>query len=68
MSEISIQLNGQPLILRSDSLTELLKQQNVDVTFTAVAINNAVIPSSEIQTTPLKSGDHVEIVHAVCGG
>ncbi len=68
MSEITIQLNGHSQILNDTSLQSFLKAQNIDVSCIAVAVNSEIVPSAKIAATKLKTGDCVEIVHAVCGG
>lgn len=68
MSQITIQLNGKPESLVSESLKDLLTKHNVKIGQVAVAVNNTVIPVSQIESTTLNADDQVEIVQAVCGG
>jgi sulfur carrier protein len=66
----SIRVNGQDEPLRADTLAALLAAKAVDVgqRGIAVALNGAVVPRSEWQSTLLQPGDNVEIVRARQGG
>lgn len=65
---IQIQFNGQTKIINDPSLFLLLQNHNISLAYSAVALNNTVLPAHEIQTTQLQNGDALEIVQAVCGG
>jgi sulfur carrier protein len=65
-----IRINGQDEPLAAATLAALLADKAVDVAQRgiAVALNGAVVPRAAWTQTPLKSGDHVEIVRARQGG
>lgn len=68
MNTIQIQFNGKTKEIANTSLATLLQEQNINISYVAVALNNSVIPAHEILATQLQNGDALEIVHAVCGG
>ncbi len=62
-------VNGtEKTIAHSANLTQLLQELDIDGQHIAVALNLQVIPRSSYETTSIKEGDKVEIVHAVGGG
>ncbi len=68
MDKITVHINGDKHELTYSKLTELFQKYQMNTTHVAVAVNNAVIPSAELENTILKDGDHIEIVRPVCGG
>ena len=65
---ISIILNGSEILLKSDSLKELVDSLNLLETRFAVEINREIVPKSQIDNYTLNDKDVVEIVIAVGGG
>ncbi len=65
---IAIKVNGELQQTEAHLLSELVQKFSFNAPFYAVAINRTIIPRSEFETTPLKEGDEIEIVHAVGGG
>lgn len=77
---MKIILNGKPMDVPigqpddQESGTTTLRQLVEQIlisgqkTGIAVALNDEVIPKHEWQTTTVRAGDRVEIVHAVQGG
>ena len=65
---ISIILNGSEILLKSDSLKELVDSLNLLEARFAVEINREIVPKSQIENYTLKDKDVVEIVIAVGGG
>lgn len=65
-----IQINGTDEVLRAATITELLATKEIpsDGRGLAVAVNGTVIRRAAWATTPLNSGDKIEIVHARQGG
>jgi sulfur carrier protein len=49
-------------------LEELVQELEINAPHFAVALNYQVIPKSLYNSTVLKEGDKIEIVHAVGGG
>jgi sulfur carrier protein len=63
-----ITINGLSQLVTAAHLAALVVDLQLSHQPVAIALNDTVIPSSELASTPLKAGDRVEIVHAVCGG
>jgi len=62
-------LNGE--IHRSEeplSVQALIERFGLGQRRVAVAINSAVVPRSRFEQVEIKSGDRVEVIHAVGGG
>ncbi len=66
---IDIELNGDRRQLAAEtSMIHLLEQLGLADKRVAVEYNLDILPKSQHVTTVLKSGDRVEIVHAIGGG
>ena len=65
---IGIILNGSEILLKSNSLKELLDSLNLQEARFAVEINREIVPKSQIDNYTLNDKDVVEIVIAVGGG
>ena len=65
---IGIILNGSEILLKSNSLKELVDSLNLLEARFAVEINREIVPKSQIENYTLKDKDVVEIVIAVGGG
>lgn len=65
---IGIILNGSEILLKSDSLKELVDSLNLLEARFAVEINREIVPKSQIDNYTLNDKDVVEIVIAVGGG
>ena len=65
---IGIILNGSEILLKSNSLKELVDSLNLLEARFAVEINREIVPKSQIDNYTLKDKDVVEIVIAVGGG
>ena len=64
-----LNINGEDRETKlSQNLEELVKELEINAPHFAVALNYQVIPKSQYNTTALKDGDKIEIVHAVGGG
>ena len=61
-------LNGSEILLKSDSLKELVDSLNLQEARFAVEINREIVPKSQIDNYTLNDKDVVEIVIAVGGG
>lgn len=63
-------VNGEPAILQTSTITELLEQQGIASTQQgiAVAVNENVIPRRDWPTHRLEEGDRVEVITAMQGG
>ena len=65
---IGITLNGSEIILKSNSLKELVDGLNLLEARFAVEINREIVPKSQIDNYTLNDKDIIEIVIAVGGG
>ena len=65
---LSIILNGSEILLKSDSLKELVDSLNLLEARFAVEINREIVPKSQIDNYTLNDKDVIEIVIAVGGG
>ena len=65
---IDIILNGSEILLKSDSLKELIDSLNLSEARFAVEIIREIVPKSQIDNYTLNDKDVVEIVIAVGGG
>lgn len=65
---VNISLNGSDILLKSDSLKELVNRLNLSEARFAVEVNTEIIPKSQIDCFALSDNDIVEIVIAVGGG
>lgn len=63
-------VNGEPAMLQTSTIIELLEQQGIGSTQQgiAVAVNDTVIPRRNWPTHKLEEGDNVEVITAMQGG
>ncbi len=66
---MTVKLNGTTRELSQGmSIADLLRDLDVSVEGTAVALNGAVVPRKEHHRTVLRKDDEVEVIRAVAGG
>jgi len=67
---VEIVVNGEPRQVAVANVRTLLSALGYDATGRglAVALNDEIVPRGEWETTPVASGDRIEIVGAVQGG
>jgi sulfur carrier protein len=65
---MNIVVNGEPMSIESLSVQGLLERLNIDPRRVAVELNIDILPKPDYETTMLKDGDSLEIVHFVGGG
>ena len=63
-----LKLNGAEKEVSAQTVAELLQQLDAPPTGVAVAQNGKVVRCAEHESTPLHSGDEIEIIRAVQGG
>ena len=61
-------VNGEEQTIESTSVLAYLKEIEIDPQRVAVELNLDILPKGEYDTTQLKDGDRIEIVHFVGGG
>ena len=65
---MSLMINGEQVEAAGKTLSDYLKEAGYDTRGIAVERNCEVIPRSRYDSTILKDGDQVELVHCVAGG
>jgi sulfur carrier protein len=66
---ITLFLNGQAKVLSADlSIADLLASLQLDPTHLAIALNDEVIPKSELGKIFIHDLDHLEIIRPAGGG
>ncbi len=65
---MSLTINGEQVEAADKTLSDYLKEAGYDTRGIAVERNGEVIPRSRYDSTVLKDGDQVELVHCVAGG
>ena len=66
---MQIHVNGeQKALADSATLSDLVEELGLTGRRIAIELNMEIIPRSEHETTLLKDGDQLEIVHAIGGG
>jgi sulfur carrier protein len=66
---MNVILNDKPLTLNEgSSLNTLLKNEDVELQFCAVAINNQIIPRSQWSSVVMKDQDVISVFNAIAGG
>lgn len=63
-----ITISGNEIDKSEIRLTDYLRENNLQPNRIAVEVNEQIVSKSEYDTTVLKDGDVVEIVHFVGGG
>ena len=61
-------LNGKPMQTPHANLAELVDSLELGAKRFAVEVNQALVPKSKLNTTPLTEGMKIEVVVAVGGG
>jgi sulfur carrier protein len=68
-SSLILNINGKERETKSSqNLEELVEELEINAPHFAIALNYQVIPKSQYNSTAIKDGDKIEIVHAVGGG
>lgn len=69
-SEMKIVLNNNIEVFQNDqiSINEILKEKNFSFRLILVKLNNSLINKSEFDTTLIKDGDDLKIIHLMSGG
>ena len=66
---MKLQVNGDPMeVAEGATLSILLEQLKLKQELVVVELNMNILKREELAKTPLKDGDHLEIVHFVGGG
>lgn len=69
MSNLQISVNGeQRHIAAPATLADLLQQLGLDARMVVVELNRQIVRRPVLETTTLREGDTVELVHFVGGG
>ena len=66
---MELTINGEKReIKKSQNLSDLVKELDIQAPHFAMALNQQVVPKSKHYSTVIKENDQIEIVHAVGGG
>lgn len=66
---ITVTINGKPVTLLEDAtITGFITDKGFTAEMVIVELNGEIVPRPAYPATPLRSGDRLEIVHAVGGG
>ena len=65
---MKIQLNGEEVDVAVKTIAALITDLKLESRMLAVECNMEVVPKSAYETTDLKDGDRIEIVHMIGGG
>ena len=66
---VELTINGEKReIIKSQNLSDLVKELDIKAPNFAMALNQQVVPKSKYCSTAIKENDQIEIVHAVGGG
>ena len=64
-----LNINGEKRELKTScTIAGMVQELGLDAPHFAIAVNFNVVPKSQYESTLIKEGDKVEIVHAVGGG
>jgi thiamine biosynthesis protein ThiS len=64
----SLLLNGKKRETAAGTVSELVKELNLDPARIALEINGGIVGKARYGETPVNDGDKIEIVHFVGGG
>lgn len=65
---MKILLNGGDLDVKASNLSELVAELSLPDKGIAVAVSKKMVPKSDWERYPLKDGDDIIVIKAVCGG
>ena len=65
---MNVIINGKPADVKAANLKELAAELNLPEKGIAVAVDNAMVPRTEWESTALSENDNVVIIKAACGG
>jgi thiamine biosynthesis protein ThiS len=69
LSNITIQLNGDPYVIEGDPrLTSLIEALKMKPGRIAVELNREVVPKADYAKVSLREGDELELINFVGGG
>ncbi|MDN5940681.1 MAG: sulfur carrier protein ThiS [Nitrospira sp.] len=63
-----LNINGKPEEVQVSVLLDLLNAKNVEPQMVAVELNDTMIESDHLASTPVKEGDRVEFLFYMGGG
>ena len=65
---ITVRLNGDAREVTTGSVVDLLESLEIDPRAVVVELNRTVIRRPDLESTHIKEGDEIELVHFVGGG
>ena len=68
MSNLTVQLNGESRAVNAATVVDLLQSLDIDPRTVVVELNRAIVRRDALESTSIKEGDEIELVHFVGGG
>lgn len=65
---MNIQLNGRPVLTAARTLSELLREQQIDAACVATAVNGNFVPKAQYDSQQLTEGCQLEVLSPMQGG
>jgi sulfur carrier protein len=65
---MTVQLNGEPRDVPTGSIEALLRSLEIDPRTVVVELNRTIVRRAAFESTYIKEGDEIELVHFVGGG
>ncbi|MDD9820627.1 MAG: sulfur carrier protein ThiS [Nitrospira sp.] len=65
---MQITINGKPEGLQASTVMDVLKHKAIDPHMVAVELNTRIVERTQLETTAVKDGDHIEFLFYMGGG
>ncbi|MBP2199355.1 sulfur carrier protein ThiS [Pantoea cypripedii] len=65
---MNIQLNGRQVLTAASTLSELLREQQIDAACVATAFNGMFVPRTQYDSQRLEEGCQLEVLSPMQGG
>ena len=65
---MQVQINGKREEIQGNTILDLLKARNIEPHMVAVELNSQMVERELLETTPIKEGDHLELLFYMGGG
>ena len=68
MNWISVRLNGEERQVPAGTVDEMLRFLEIDARTVVIELNRNIVRRGSLESTAVKTGDEIELVHFVGGG
>lgn len=65
---MQITINGKPEDVQGGTVLDVLKVKDIDPHMVAVELNTNIVERDQLETTPVKEGDKLELLFYMGGG